>query len=387
MVAPTSFFSDYGGHIRILEETLALSALGAKITIATYYKGGDVPGIDIRRTAALPWRADYEVGSSRHKLAFDLFLFVKTLRLGLKIKPDLVHGHMHEGALIGGVVARILGIPLIFDYQGGLSSEMIDHGFLKIDGFSHRVIRRLERFICHLPDVTLTSSLRAKEMLNSEFGVASRRIEPLPDCVDTNRFDPQGHSISEKRELRRKLGIADDAKIVAYLGLLADYQGTPHLVEAAARLKEWDENVHFLIMGFPRAEQYRQYAKDLGVADKVTFTGKINYEDAPQYLSLGDIAVSAKMTTSEGSGKVLNYMAMAQPVVAYDTPVHREYLADLGVYAKVGDSASLAEEIRTLINDEKKMRLLGTELRKRAGKKYSWLSAGTKIINLYNSLT
>ena len=45
MIAPTSFFSDYGGHIRILEETLALQERGHQITIATYYKGRDLPGI------------------------------------------------------------------------------------------------------------------------------------------------------------------------------------------------------------------------------------------------------------------------------------------------------------------------------------------------------
>ncbi|HOU40297.1 MAG TPA: glycosyltransferase family 1 protein, partial [Promineifilum sp.] len=49
MIAPTSFFSDYGGHIRILEETRALQARGVEVAIVTYYKGNDVPGIDIRR--------------------------------------------------------------------------------------------------------------------------------------------------------------------------------------------------------------------------------------------------------------------------------------------------------------------------------------------------
>ena len=58
MIAPTSFFSDYGGHIRILEETLSLQKKGHEITIVTYYKGDEVPGLDIRRTKALPWRAD-----------------------------------------------------------------------------------------------------------------------------------------------------------------------------------------------------------------------------------------------------------------------------------------------------------------------------------------
>ena len=70
-LAPTSFFNDYGCHVRILEEARALQALGHTVTILTYYKGNDVPGIRIIRTAPTPWHRDYEVGSSRHKFAFD----------------------------------------------------------------------------------------------------------------------------------------------------------------------------------------------------------------------------------------------------------------------------------------------------------------------------
>ena len=94
-IAPTSFFSDYGGHIRILEETRSLQAMGHHVAIVTYYKGSDMPGLDIRRTARLPWRADYEVGSSRHKLAFDVYLALQSLIEGVRFRPDVIHGHMH----------------------------------------------------------------------------------------------------------------------------------------------------------------------------------------------------------------------------------------------------------------------------------------------------
>ena len=190
MIAPTSFFSDYGGHIRILEETLALQSLGHRVTIVTYYKGDDMPGLTIHRTPPLPWRSDYEVGSSRHKLAFDLYLAVKSLLVRLRYRPDIIHGHMHEGALIGGMLARLTGVPLVFDFQGGLSGEMVDHGFLNPDGRFFPWVHRLEKFICQLPQATLISSLRAEKLLVDEFGVPQNSIHPLPDCVDLERFNP-----------------------------------------------------------------------------------------------------------------------------------------------------------------------------------------------------
>jgi glycosyltransferase involved in cell wall biosynthesis len=388
MIAPTSFFSDYGGHIRILEETKVLQALGNHITIVTYYKGSDMPGIDIRRTPPLPWHTDYEVGSSRHKIAFDLYLALQSLREGLRIRPDIIHGHMHEGALIGGVLARLLQVPLVFDFQGSMTSEMVDHGFLNQNGRVYSLARRLESMInSALPQAILTSSNQAARLLEQDFQVKSSKIIPLPDCADTELFHPDVLSLTEKMELRQQLNIPDCRLIVAYLGLLTDYQGTPNLIEAAAYLKRMDEAIHFLIMGYPNVDYYRRLATLAGVEDHMTFTGKIQYRNAPRFLALGDIAVAPKLSETEGSGKILNYMAMAQPIVAFDTPVSREFLADWGLYAQVGDSISLADAIRELAHNQARRAELGRALRERAETEYSWKRAGEEIQNIYRRLT
>lgn len=388
MVAPTSFFSDYGGHIRILEETRALQNLGHRVTIVTYYKGSDMPGLDIRRTPPLPWRADYEVGSSRHKLAFDVYLAAKTLQEGLRTRPDVIHGHMHEGALIGGFLGRLLGVPLVFDFQGSLTGEMVDHAFLDPNGRVYPWVHRLERFISRsLPAAVLTSSLQARRLLETEFQVDPGVIYPLPDCADVVRFDPQQVDVTQSARLRQRYGIPDDRQIVAYLGLLTDYQGIPHLIEAAARLKQRGEKVHFLVMGYPNVDRYRTHAHRAGAADVMTFTGKVEYRDAVAYLALGDIAVAPKMSATEGSGKLLNYMALAQPVVAYDTAVHREYLGDLGVYAPAGDVAAFTHAIADLLHDPERRRCLGRALRERATLEYSWQRAGKRIVEVYEGLT
>ena len=57
MVAPTSFFLDYGCHVRILEEVRALQKLGHQVTVITYYLGRDLPDLEIVRTRPTPWRA------------------------------------------------------------------------------------------------------------------------------------------------------------------------------------------------------------------------------------------------------------------------------------------------------------------------------------------
>ena len=387
MIAPTSFFSDYGGHIRILEETYTLQGMGHQVAIVTYYKGSDMPDLDIRRTAPLPWRSDYEVGSSRHKLAFDVYLAWQSLVEAIRFKPDVIHGHMHEGALIGGVLAKLLRRPLVFDFQGSMTAEMADHNFLQENGRLYRLVFGLENFINRMPQAILTSSIKATRLLQEQFHIPAEKLVPLPDCANPDRFDPEKFSPAMKQQLRQELGIPVDRPIVAYLGLLTDYQGVPHLIEAAARLKQAGEKFHFLIMGYPNVAHYKSEAHKAGVLDCVTFTGKVQYQHAPAYLSLGDIAVAPKMSTSEGSGKLLNYMALAQPIVAYDSAVHREYLADLGVYAPSGDVAAFTEAIAALLHQPERRLALGQQLRQRALQTYSWQKAGERIVSLYRQLT
>jgi hypothetical protein len=130
MIAPTSFFSDYGCHIRIAQEAHELQARGHEVLIATYHNGDEVDGLRTVRSWDVPWIKRTLVGSSRHKLYLDVALSWRSLRTALNYKPDIIHAHLHEGGLIGAVLKRIINRPLVFDFQGSMTAEMIDHKFL-----------------------------------------------------------------------------------------------------------------------------------------------------------------------------------------------------------------------------------------------------------------
>ena len=384
MIAPTSFFADYGCHVRILEEALVLRRMGNRVTICTYHNGRNLDGLDIQRSLWVPWRKDYEVGSSRHKIGLDVLLSAKSLQVALQRKPDVIHGHIHEGALIGYPLSLLCRAPLVFDLQGSLTGEMLDHHFLKPDGLLYRPMRWLEGVINRLPNAVITSSHNAADLLRSEFACPAESVHPIPDSVNADLFSPFGKE-TEAQKLRVRWGIPRNRRVVVYLGLLAEYQGTGHLLQAAALLSPQQE-VHFLIMGFPMVEQYRQVACELGIGDRVTFTGQVPYEEAPLALSLGDVAVAPKLSATEGSGKILNYMAMGLPMVTFDSPVSREYLGDLGVYAERGSVPGLAAAIASLLDDGARRSSLGAALRARVIERHSWELAGEKIMEVYRSV-
>lgn len=389
MIAPTSFFADYGCHVRIWEEIKALQKLGHRVTLATYHNGDDMPGVDIRRSWDVPWLKRAMVGSSRHKMYLDVALAWRSLRVALDLRPTMIHAHLHEGALIGSVLRRALGVPLVFDYQGSLTSEMLDHGFLKRTSPLFPVWVRLERFINRQADAIITSNHNAAMLLRQDRSVPLERIHTVIDSVNTDRFLPFDSSPAweaQRRELRAQLGIPAGKRIVAYIGLLAPYQGTNVLIEAAALLAPAMPDVHFLIMGYPDPGSYRAYAESLGIGARVTLPGRILYRDLHAYLALGDVAVAPKMSMTEGSGKIPNYMAMGLPIVTFDTPVSREFLGDLGIYAAYGSAEDLAAKIRQALDQPQWASRLGVLGRERAVRELSWERAGRQIEAIYAAI-
>lgn len=392
MIAPTSFFGDYGCHVRILEETLALQNLGHRVRIVTYPRGRDLPQVEIERTMPIPWRVNYEVGSSRHKLGLDVFLTSRVLRAARRFKPDIIHGHLHEGALMGWLAAKIFRKPLVFDFQGSLTGEMTDHHFLNPRGWFYRPLRALEKWTDQQPGYIFTSAAYQAELLQKEYRVPAQKIIHIPDAVNPEWFRPwnaQERAIfqAKKFDLKvRRLGILAGRPVVVYLGLLADYQGVGHLLEAAQDILRRGSDAYFLIMGYPGAEKYSNRAREMGIAHRVLFPGRIPYEDIAQWLALGNVAVAPKLSTSEGNGKILNYMASGLPVVAFDNPVARDYLGGDGVYAPSGDAGALARGIETLLENREAAKALGEKLRTRALEKFSWDASARKIETAYDAL-
>ncbi len=387
MLSPTMFFADYGAHVRILEEVTTLQKLGHHITILAYPNGRDIEGIETRRCWGVPFNYRVIVGSSRHKVYLDVLLAVMSLWYALRHRPDVIHAHLHEGGLIGWVLSKLTGAPLVFDFQGSLTAEMIDHNFLKPKSPFHRLLHWLETRIDHAASVVLTSSTHAARLLVEQFGVPAARVYPTPDCVNAATFSRSNFSAEELQALRAQLGLPPHKKIIVYLGVLAPYQGVNKLMEALTQLRAQRDDFHLLLMGYPGVAQYRRLAESLGLAEHVTFTDKIPYENAPRYLALGDIATAPKMSATEGSGKILNYMAMALPTVAFNTPVSREFLGDGGIYAAEMSSPALAAALNRALDlsaDERQR--LGHYLRQRVIEQFSWDTAGQEIEALYQAL-
>lgn len=375
MIAPTPFFADRGCHVRILEEARALKAQGCQVEVCTYHLGDDRPCLATHRTPRIPWYRKLSAGPSWHKLYIDVLLLAKTLAVGRRFRPDVIHGHLHEGAALGWAVGRLLGVPVVGDFQGSLSGEMKAHRFIPERGWLYRFVAHNEARIDRLPHVAVASCGDVADELRERFAVP--HVIVALDGVDTGVFRPDlpagdlAHLVPPGR------------RAVVYLGVLSAYQGVDHLLEAVALVRRQVPEAYFLIMGYPHVERYRARARELGVAEHVAFPGRIDYDQAARYLALGQVAVGPKLSETESNGKLYNYMACALPTVAFDTPPSREILGELGVYAPRGDVEALAGEIAALLADPEAARRRGQALRRRVDKRFSWQNTACQLLAAY----
>ena len=364
----------------------ALQARGHAVRIVTYPAGRDVDGLPTARPALWPAGQAMPVGSSLRKLLLDALLAPTALHAALRLpggRPDIIHAYLHEGALLGTALARLLAAPLVFDFQGSLTAEMLDHRFLRPRSPALPALRALEGWIDRQPDAILASSAHAAGLLRRA-GAPAGRIHTLPDSVDPAAFRPREElSQPAVRGLHQSLALPDGRPVLIYLGLLAPYQGTDLLLAAMQRLAGRRPPPHLLLMGFPDVARYQALAQELGLSGHVTFTGAVAYEDAPLHLALGDVAVAPKISATEGSGKLLPYMAAGLPVVAFDTPVHREYLGEWGIYVPAGDAAGLAGALAWALDHPDAARRAALALRARAVSQFTWDHAASAIEAVY----
>ncbi len=383
MIAPTPFFADRGCHVKILEEIRALKKRGIITKLVTYHIGRNIEGVDIERMLTIPWYKKLEAGPSIHKYYLDLILAAKAVRVALKFKPDIIHAHLHEGVFIGKIVQFFIKKPIVADYQGSMVGEMLDHGFLKKGSLSYKFNSWLERTINKWPEKIVFSSTQAKDFFITNFlDIDHKKVTSFIEGTNIDEFHP-GYDVSD---LREKLNLPKNKKIVIYVGVLAKYQGIDILISSIKEVVKKYSNVHFIIAGFPNIDYYKNMAEKLGVLKYITFTGKINHEDVPLYLNLGDIGVSLKLSQTEANGKLFGYMAVGLPCLVFDTKTNREILADTGVYAEYNNKNSFIEKLVYLLKNEDEAKKFGKLAQKRVCEKYTWDNTFSNFIEIYKEL-
>lgn len=387
VVAPTPFFADRGTHIRILEEALALERLGHAVTIVTYHIGKDIPAslhthISIRRIRRLLfWYKKLEAGPDWQKIFLNMLLIKKTLFLARTERPDIIHGHLHEGVLIGWIVQKLLfwrDMKLVADFHGSLVKEMVSHQYLS-QGILRKIFQRIEVIIDNLGDAAVTSSWENTEEIRRIR--KGKSTETLLDGVRLEMFS----NLLDKMSLRRQYGIPEDKIIVIYTGALIPNKGISFFLDAIPAVLSRHPEAYFIIAGFP-VDTIVSYRRTEAFKTSVSVISPLPYFELPALLRLSDIGVDPKEAqVRQASGKLLQYMGAGLPIVCFDTKNNREYLGDGGSYAGEVSAHGLAQAIIGMLDDQESRKQKGRMNRDRADR-FTWTESVRFLENMYRNI-
>ncbi|MDC6452824.1 glycosyltransferase [Alphaproteobacteria bacterium] len=300
------------------------------------------------------------------------------------------------------------GVPLVLEYNGSEAwgsrhwgVKMCFEGLaLKAEGLSIRAA-----------DLVVTvSDVLADELLKK--GVDKSRIVVYPNCVDSNKFDPNRHKEKEKANLRKDYGINAGDFVFGFIGTFGFWHGIDFLCGAIRELvdtqREWldSKNIKFLLVGDGHfGHSVKMLIDDPNIAKYVVWTGIVEQEQAPKFLAMMDVFLSPHVQNPDGSKffgsptKLFEFMSMRRPIIASNLEqiglvlspsIHASELDQFQDRCMLNKNAILFkpesrdEFLRALIFIEANRHVgeyIAKNARKKVLKKYRWSHHVNSIIN------
>lgn len=351
MLAPEPFFQPRGTPISIYFRIKALSALGHNVDLITYHLGEDkrINGLKILRIPDLFSIKIIKIGPSFAKIPLDFLLLCKATWQMMKKRYDLIFSH-EEAGWFGTALAKIWGIPHIYDMHSSLPQQLENFGFSR-SKLIKMIFLRLERFVLKNSKAVIVICLDLEAKLKELGFEAKARL--LENFIDFEYPEISEDEIRKKREEYAPEG----GKIVLYVGNFQPYQGIPFLLEAAEKIR--DGRVNFLLVGGGSAdvEKMKRMAMYLSISDRVHFTGQVAPSKVPLFISLGDVLVSPRRSGTNTPLKIYSFLKSGKPVVATNLWTHTQVLNNKISVLVEPEVESLAKGIYfALFNEEAKER-------------------------------
>ena len=212
--------------------------------------------------------------------------------------------------ILPSFTANFAGVPIVFDYLDHLEeSASVYYPGSALGRIVRAVVSRITRYnLVHARSV-ITVTAEFSQFLK---GIGVRDVTVVPNGVDTGLLKP-----APLDEAKKALGLKGN--VLGYVGSLEHWVDLETVVLALPGL-----DASLLIVGpglfTDYGEMIKRMAKDLGVEDRLIFTGSVRYEELGKYISAMDIGLNPlkKMKKNEITigGKVFNYLACGRPVLS-----------------------------------------------------------------------
>jgi len=278
-----------------------------------------------------------------------------------------------------GALYKLFGVKFLFD-QHDLSPEVYVSRFGK-EGFWYQALRFLERMTYATADVVISTNESYKETAIARGWMDPADVYVVRSGPETGRFVGMAPDPALKR---------GRPYLVAYLGVMAPQDGVDYLLRAARVLIEMRgaRDTSFTLIGSGDSfDDLTALTKELGLDDVVTFTGRIPDAEVEAILSTADVCVGPDpknpLNDVSTMNKILEYMALGRPIVAFDLRETRYSAGEGALYAVPNEVSDMAGKINCLLNDPAQRAAMGAYNRARFQNGMAWDYSQVRLLEAY----
>lgn len=278
------------------------------------------------------------------RLKADPGLILRLASLMRRERFDIVQTYLWTANTWGRLAARLAGVPIV------VASER------NVDIWEETYKRVIGRWLARSTDCIIANSEAVRRYLLDRGGLPPEKVVTIYNGVNFERF----HAPCDPRVRRHELGVADDCVLAGVVARVEPAKDHGTLLQAMSLIRERAPKLHLVVVGGgSEEERLRRMTGDLGIADRVHFTGFRT--DSAEWLQSLDFSVLSSV--KEGlSNSVIESMAAGRAIAATDVGGNAEVIIpeETGLLVPARDTTALANALARLSESE--------ELRERFGR-------------------
>jgi glycosyltransferase involved in cell wall biosynthesis len=373
---------------RVWQEARTLAAAGYLVSIICPKGKGyeksfeELDGIAIYRHP-MPFEGSGALGYLAEYSWALLAEFALSLRVLMERGFDAIHACNPPDTLflIGGFY-KLFGKKFLFDHHD-INPELYEAKFQRRDLF-YRLMLWLERRTFATADVCVATN-------ESYRRIAIERGYRSPEKVFVVRSGPDLRRLRLQpptpalRNGRRYL--------VGYVGVMGRQEGIDGLLSSVQHIVQVMKrtDIQFgLVGGGTELAAMRKLAEQLGVADYVTFTGRVPDDELLAMLNTADVCVNPDvandMNDKSTMNKIMEYMALGKPIVQFDLTEGRVSAQEASLYARRNDPIDMARKLVALLDNAELRQRMGAAGLERVKTVLAWEHEAPRLLAAYDEL-
>lgn len=376
----------FPGDLRVRREANSLIEAGFQVTVISPGKRAlpryeNVNGVHVYRFLAPPsgdgllgyvWEYGWSLFSS----------FYLTVWVFLRRGFDVIHAHNPPDLFVLiGVCFRIFGKKFVFDHHD-LSPEMYQARFRRgRQGLVFKSLAFFEKLSCRFAHQIIATNESYKTVEIERAKILPGKVTIVRNGPDLRRVKP----VDPDPELRQRA-----STILGFVGIMGPQDGVDYFLRALDHLirEQGRTDVYAVIMGKGDAVPgLKKLTTELGLDDYVWFTGRVSDDDMLRFLSTADICIDPDpydpFNDRSTMIKMMDYMAVGKPIVAFDLTEHRASADDAALYSRHNDIEDFAENIAILIDNPELREKMGAYGRLRMEEQLAWHHQVKNLLHVY----